>query len=608
MIISFKESVKKISNFLAWKPKSACAFPILNIIREDLENTYRQSDSHKLTGVTSDIIVLHLLRPWELGADGEYRKRSVIPLSIKFQRDGRVICTKARFLGERIDGTKCAFVTSEPNLEFGRGHHGLALMGNPGRRGLPIDADLDNMFNNLKEENKLYVSIFIKKNEHRWVMNNVEIPQFNNHLLPIQSPDSFKLQDSTIVWCKLGDMERRVQFLNSFGYLGIYLSTMSQGLPSRFSTVSRTSSSYNHFLDVSKHIGLLADSGVESVSRIATILGTSKPVIQALRKVNMEVMQALVHRADILSQLPVSSLPKTLEGWRVIHNIIYLFSIVRLSDNELVNILLREGRKDKWAWGMPRSREVYDIQDAVEWLTVHMSILTPMEERNNYSRVIKVICNGRIDMETLLDFSQNWHSTINEIRQRLALLVATTDSGGRHAIWSSWPSPTKNDVDILHTGQARWLLTSDALDVDGVEMGHCVGSYDRHCACAQAHIAALEAADGTRATVQFSSASRTFTIVQIKTKFNQVPSSACTQLAKEVRKLLIGQSYERMKTLGEDEQLRSSLVGSERTKLFMDVPEHRAALETELCLLLRLSVGELMNRWEKMREENPVRE
>lgn len=125
-------------------------------------------------------------------------------------------------------------------------------------------------------------------------------------------------------------------------------------------------------------------------------------------------------------------------------------------------------------------------------------------------------------------FDRLWHgrTTARTVIVRRLRRLATKERA------MSWPGLTQAPFEH-ESGTMTWLTDEDELEIEGIEMGHCVGGYGMRCFTRQSFVARIDAKDGGRSTVEFAPMrkSRRIYVVQNQARWNTEPSTGCHEVA-----------------------------------------------------------------------------
>jgi len=121
-------------------------------------------------------------------------------------------------------------------------------------------------------------------------------------------------------------------------------------------------------------------------------------------------------------------------------------------------------------------------------------------------------------LKRMREFNSLWHRAAG--RRVVELRKIQRDLFGGQA--KSWPPLLPEDYSC-EAGTMKWLTDEDMLVAEGIEMHHCVASYDDYCVAGRSHIAAVRGNDGSRSTVEFVIDGKKIHVVQHRAKWNTAP-------------------------------------------------------------------------------------
>jgi len=121
--------------------------------------------------------------------------------------------------------------------------------------------------------------------------------------------------------------------------------------------------------------------------------------------------------------------------------------------------------------------------------------------------------------------SRRWHREISALTI-LKKRWRRIDSGSEVRTWLPL-----SDGHMHKMGSLSWICDEDDLEIEGILMSHCVGSYTEACVAKKCHIARVEANDGrSTAEFQWDPNEKTLHLVQLKAAYNLQASDGCYEV------------------------------------------------------------------------------
>lgn len=167
-------------------------------------------------------------------------------------------------------------------------------------------------------------------------------------------------------------------------------------------------------------------------------------------------------------------------------------------------------------------RDVADAADLVSSGRWQRSWELGGDQGSATSKLLLPVLLPRRSLAAIDDLHRRWHRSVNS---NLALTKRwrRLDSDTKMLEWLPLAANWSCD-----DGTLDWLCDEDAIEIEGIEMAHCVGSYATRCARRLSHVASVRAHDG-RATVEFSwdKKARRLRCVQLQARWNKEASEGC---------------------------------------------------------------------------------
>lgn len=167
-------------------------------------------------------------------------------------------------------------------------------------------------------------------------------------------------------------------------------------------------------------------------------------------------------------------------------------------------------------------RDAADVADLVASGRWQRSWALAEDAESASSRLLLPVILPRRSLAAIDDLNRRWHRSVNT---NIVLLRRwrRLDSATKMLTWLPL-APNWSCVQ----GRMDWLCDEDAIEIEGMEMAHCVGSYASRCARRLSHVASVTAHDG-RATAEFSwdKKARRLQCVQLQARWNTQASEGC---------------------------------------------------------------------------------
>lgn len=276
------------------------------------------------------------------------------------------------------------------------------------------------------------------------------------------------------------------------------------------------------------------DDGYSLIEALSEATGMSKAQVRDLRSVYWQTVGARnLGAALAMAGVPQERMPTSKKDWQQVSEIVGQ----KINDGDWISLLPIEVRRKfmKAAssdWSGYRDllmhrdflRAVADMAESLAplvtgRLTAERCLHTPI-----FVMIFVMVGGESFGLKRLRKFGDAWHAGVSR-RVAIERTIKKKAFGNTLSRWPALAGDFANEF-----GEMRWLLDEDQLAAEGLEMGHCVGSYVDDCVQGGSYIASFRGSDGSRSTAEFFLDRGKIKPAQHKAHFNREPVGDVTKV------------------------------------------------------------------------------